>query len=130
MINREKVVEGLRICSCGVPDACSDCPYDNYPPRICVQHLTKDAFNLLKAQEPYVMTLEEIKDGESYWFTAGEEFVPRPVICVHREDDAQKPYITFVWQFGTFSWESEDYGKTWRCWTSKPTKARKGSEME
>ena len=42
----------LARCSCGVPDACSDCHYDNYPPRICVQHLTSDALALLKAQEP------------------------------------------------------------------------------
>jgi hypothetical protein len=76
---------------------------------------------LSKAQELRVMTLEEIKEGEPYWLSAGKEFVTRPVICLHREDDAQKQYITFVWQFGTFSWESEDYGKTWRVWSAKPT---------
>ena len=79
------------------------------------------AMKLLKAREPRMMTLEEIKDGESCWFSAGKEFVTRPVICVHREDDARKPYITFVWQFGTFSWEIENYGKTWCCWTARPT---------
>ena len=47
MPDREKVIEGLRRCSCGVPDDCSDCPYDPLPPRICVAHLTKDALELL-----------------------------------------------------------------------------------
>lgn len=79
----------------------------------------------IQPDAPMVMTLEEIKDGESYWFSAGKEFVTRPVICVHREDDARKPYITFVWQFGTFSWESEDYGKTWICWTARPTEEQR-----
>ena len=52
MPDREKVMWSLARCSCGVPDACSDCCYDNWPSRICVQHLTNDALALLKAQEP------------------------------------------------------------------------------
>lgn len=52
MTDKEKVMWSLARCSCGVPDACSDCNYDNYPPRICVQHLTGDALALLKAQKP------------------------------------------------------------------------------
>ena len=87
----------------------------------CWARTCRDALELLKEQIPRVLTLDEIKDGESYWFSAGKEFVTRPVICVHREDDAQKPYITFVWQFGTFSLESEDYGKKWQCWSARPT---------
>ena len=47
----EKVIEGLRRCSCNVPDACSDCPYDPFPSRICVIHLTKDALELLTKEE-------------------------------------------------------------------------------
>lgn len=68
-----------------------------------------------------MMKLDEIKDGEPYWLSAGKEFAVRPVICVCREGDARKPYITFKWQFGTFSWEAENYGQTWLCWTSRPT---------
>lgn len=81
----------------------------------------EEIVELLKKQKPRMMMLDEIKDGESYWLSAGKDFVPRPVICVHREDDARKPYITFAWQFGTFSFESEDYDKKWHCWTAKPT---------
>lgn len=95
----------------------------NYPPEnySMLREALDIALALLKAQEPRALTLEEIKDGEPYWFSAGKEFVTRPVICIHREDDAQKPYITFVWRFGTFSWLSEDYGKTWWVWSAKPT---------
>lgn len=116
----DKAIKGLECCILRDPDdfpRCSVCPYESN----CVNRLKMDVLALLKAQEPRVMTLDEIKDGEPYWLSAGKEFVPRPVICIHREDDARKPYITFAWQFGTFSWESEDYDKTWRCWTSRPT---------
>lgn len=110
------------------------CPY--YEPEKealeCTSELAHDALTLIGhlderikelslTQMARVVTLEEIKDGESYWLSADREFVTRPVICVHREDDARKPYITFVWQFGTFSWDSKDYGKRWHCWTQRPT---------
>ena len=47
----DDVIWSLGRCSCGVPDACRDCKYDKLPARICVQHLTKDALELLKKQE-------------------------------------------------------------------------------
>lgn len=52
MPDREKVMYSLERCSSSVPDACRDCEYDKWPARICVQHLTKDALELLKEQEP------------------------------------------------------------------------------
>lgn len=51
MPDREKVMYSLERCSSSVPDACRDCEYDKWPARICVQHLTKDAMELLKAQK-------------------------------------------------------------------------------
>ena len=119
MADREKVIKGLECLANNCSVCTSDCPYYESPS--CFRTIAADALALLKAQEPRVMTLEEIKDGESYWFSAGKEFVPRPVICIHREDDAQKPYIIFAERYGTYSWETEDYGKTWHCWTARPT---------
>lgn len=130
----EKVYKGLEICteSTGY-EGCITCPYhEDYYPNVCRYANKTDALALIRqqqerikeleaAQTARVMSLEEIKDSESYWLSTGKEFVTRPVICVHREDDARKPYITFVWQFGTFSWDTEDYGKRWRCWTQRPT---------
>jgi len=58
MIDKEKVIEGLQHCACGVPNGCKDCPYDPLPPRICVALLTKDALELLKEREPVA----------PYWF--------------------------------------------------------------
>lgn len=132
----EKVCKGLECCVLRDPDdhrQCGECPYNphsisNEP---CANGLKHNALALIRQQQERivkleaaktarVVPLEEIKDGESYWLSTDKDFVPRPVICVHREDDARKPYITFAWQFGTFSFELGDYDKTWHCWTAKP----------
>ena len=47
-MTEDDIIWSLERCCCGEPDACSDCNYDNYPPRICVQHLTFDALKLIK----------------------------------------------------------------------------------
>lgn len=80
---------------------------------------------LLKAQEvvePRIVQLEEIKEGDAYWFSTLENHktISYYAICVHREEDAGWPYITFVWQHGTSSWPMDKYGYNWCCWSSKP----------
>lgn len=121
MTEHEKVIKGLECCAFYFHERqCRKCPY--FPDyQDCRSLLIQNAKEILKAQKPRVLTLEEIRDGESYWFSAGKEFAPRPIICVHREDDARTPHITFLWQFGMFSWRIEDYGKRWICWTARPT---------
>lgn len=129
MVDYEKVTKGLEICTGSLHEySCSECPYYNDCARTPYQpkhFLLIDAFDLLKEREPRMVVLDEIKDGESYWLTAGKEFTPRPVICVHLEDDARKQYVTFAWQYGTITWGLEEYGKTWCCWTSRPTDAQR-----
>lgn len=110
MNDREKVMWSLARCSCGVPDACSDCYYDNYPPRICVQHLTSDALALLKAQKPRVMTLEEYKA----WMDI--PFCERDPILLEMKSRRG----TETWWTNTAEFSIENYGKTERCWTSRP----------
>ena len=60
---REKVIKGLECCT---KDECECCPYEN----VCFgddeveifDTLARDALALLKAQEPMVMTLEEVTE--------------------------------------------------------------------
>ena len=47
-MTEDDIIWSLECCCCGGSDACRDCNYDNYPPRICVQHLTFDALKLIK----------------------------------------------------------------------------------
>jgi len=104
-------------------DECFACAYrpdgkdtcDNLIP------LIDGALSMIKKLEPHVIGLSEIADGEGYWMTTmSNDSKPIPVICVHYEKDARKPYITFAWQYGTSSWETETYGTEWRLWSAKP----------
>ena len=129
MTDREKVMWSLARCSCGVPDACSDCCYDNWPPRICVQHLTNDALTLLKAQEPRVMTLDEIhglinapmwretksrhKDLYNGWMLAYD--IQKGMGITGVRLGMCDPSRHMCWC------KLDDYGKTWRCWNAEPT---------
>lgn len=55
MIDREKVIKGLEICTNISPDGCLRCPYkdekDETYSGLCEQVLKHDAFYLLKEQE-------------------------------------------------------------------------------
>lgn len=116
---REKVMRGLELCAYD-PDpgqelkeirSCPECPYYRAG---CSPQLIRDAIALLKAQEPRVMTLEEV---------------------IHSKD-----WVWYQWKNTHYGWaiavncdgkwiEWEDsttdqlckYGEKWRCWTSRPT---------
>jgi len=128
MLDREKVIQAITNCT-DEALVCSkgcDCPYWQDDRHIvCWDNLMKDALELLKKQEPItprIVQLKEIKEGEPYWFSTMEDNKPTShyAICVHREEDAGWPYITFVWQHGTSSWPMDKYGYSWCCWSSKP----------
>ena len=136
MPDLEKVIKGLRICSAGDIHSlggrdCTNCPY--YPAGYTgctVKQLLIDVLSLLKAQEPRVMTLEEVvkhyslppvvlddidwqedylQDIEPLYF----DFPVDDSWAVHwRKYDEVNKYLD--------GWKA-DYGKTWRCWTSRPT---------
>lgn len=104
-------------------DECFACAYrpdgkdtcDNLIP------LIDGALSTIIKLEPHVIGLSEIEEGEGYWMTTmSRDSKPLPVICVHNEKDTRKPYITFAWQCGTSSWETETYGTEWRLWSAKP----------
>lgn len=52
MADVENVIYAIERCTCHVPDACRDCPYDaGHPYNECVEMLLKNAMELLKEQE-------------------------------------------------------------------------------
>lgn len=118
MTNKKKVIKGLELCINENRD-CTECPYNDG--LFCADVLMRDALSMIKKLEPHVIELSEIEDGGGYWLTTmSSNFKPRPVICVHNEKDAIKPYVTLAGQYGTFSWETETYGIEWHLWSANP----------
>lgn len=88
----------------------------------------RTAAELLKAQEPRVMTLEEVKmlDSDYYYLESmrspGKEL--REIVGAYGLTCVTWPSITWARQ----TMGDSGYGKTWRCWTSKPTEAQREAE--
>lgn len=129
MTDREKVIKGLECCK--IPfTKCYDggCPY--FENDGCKARLKGDALALLKAQEPKVMTWEEVErhnnqDG-CVWF---EQPTYNAVAAFVRKDDEDYTEIISPYLLGEpinhGYMANRFYGKAWRCWTSRPTDAQR-----
>ena len=137
MTDREKVmkvIKGLECCHVQrneVPPLCEDCPYMNPMEGTCdaLDELLGDALTLLKAQEPRVMTLDEIssalktplwketkrahKDLYNGWVLAYD--IQKGLGITGTRLGMSEPSGRVVW------YKLDDYGKTWQCWTARPT---------
>ena len=136
MQTREQVIEGLNgihAVACGMGnDQC----YLNSIGIKQLQTLINDATKLLMEQEPRVMTLEEVKalpDETDVWL---EEFCTiviaatishNPTIIDIVEKGIMEPIEDRTFFYGVKAdyndgeFRNSDYGKEWRCWTSRPT---------
>lgn len=138
MANREEVIRGIECCvrtDNGKPNPdCKRCPY--FTDWGCKEngedHLLLDALALLKAQEPRVMTLEELEtlqEDDVIWV----EIKPvGDLTCISTE------IIRFVKKVqGPSTWlelhttDSAGFYMTrkttepnWRCWTFRPDEKR------
>ena len=117
MVDRENVIEGLEMSY-----RYSNVDEDN---TLVPQQLVLDAIALLKAQEPRVMTLEEVQQHNNQdgcvWF---EQPTYNAVAAFVRKDEFEieviSPYILGE-PINHGYWLSSNYNVTWRCWTSRPT---------
>lgn len=126
MIDREKVIKGLECCSAQDRRVAFcheyDCPYRDYEE--CPENLMRDALALLKAQEPRVMTLKEVKAKPDYaWI---EKLNSKKTYIVLFDFTAVLSDLSSYAH--TWNHYGKDellllllYNKTWRCWTSRPT---------
>lgn len=121
----EKVFDGLMHCTSR--GGCTNCPYPSPGGLVdCGKDdLMRDAFALLKEQLPRVLTFDEVWKREVMFYDfidwSDEEVCPAarvgwylhvatlsdPVMLDDEHDD----------------WK--EYGKTWRCWTARPTKEQR-----
>lgn len=120
MADGKKVREGITFClsrfHCG-----EDCPYYNTGKTGCMELLQKDTLELLKEQEPRVMTLEEVKSfGWDYCYLE-EERLPgkeyRAVCGNYALTCITWPCVASM----RIQHGDNSYGRKWRCWSSRPT---------
>lgn len=141
MTDLEKVIKGLECCVGGFPgkDACARCKYQ--PPEHCGNGAIMDALELLRAQEPRVMTVEEVvghivlgHDKKMYF-----EFDDGEIEELNAKDIAYNDYLcdedmptlyepNLKWLCGKLydGVIVVEYNIVWRCWTVRPT----GEQME
>ena len=116
MIDREKqekVIRGLECCKNPSWEGCEDCPYYEH-----CEELARDALALLKAQEPRVMTLEELVRDNVVWLEDyDKENVVPGIYCDGHDGD--RVFATKM--HGYLFVKDDDYMIRWRCWTSRPT---------
>lgn len=128
MADLEKVIKGLECCLVSIDsEGCTkECPYYEACQKSeyydVFQPVMKDALELLKAQEPKLLTIEEITGDGECWFEGinGAYGYADCYMCTASEEVevnliSRKPeYVSF-----------NDFMKKWRCWTSRPTDAQR-----
>ena len=139
MTEREKVIKGLECCI-SKDDRCDECPYMTGKEQIGEMNgepeyvygcdrltLTTDALALLKAQEPGVMTLEELRECVTYWIEDETgHVVPETIMDITGKDIMTIPVVHLTNGYApiitktTDGYNSKRY-TGWRCWTSQPT---------
>lgn len=134
---REKAIRGLEAHA--NPKTCETCageycPYydrdGSYTAVTCSSFLAADALALLKEQEARVMDAEEVArlTEEIYQWLWIEEIPTTTwnLYCLRtfvysKHPDTGEFYILAIGYRDTVKLEGDEYGKTWRCWTSCPT---------
>ena len=131
-------MQGLECCKSR--STCNDeCPYyhimedPNFGMDDCTSQLAADSLALLKAQEPRVMTLEELdaiyqKETAHFW-----PFDTPPYMFMTVNPNVRLVSGFWIcWRDIMYSLENnsqfyvrENYGKEWIIWTKKPTVAQR-----
>lgn len=124
MSELESVVKGLECC---IDGPCDICDYNNHGPETCRDLLMFDAINLLKAQQPRVMTLEEVRAAEVVWI----EQVGR-CVCAIKLENFDSGTMSFAYEYNNYvsvvNIKPAYYGKISRCWTARPTDVQREAE--
>lgn len=123
MTDREKVIKGLKCCirqMLGQQRVCDECPYDEDFNCLGCSVVLRQAIALLKEQEPHIMTREEVVE-----YTTGDPYTveARAPLYVQFKNDNE---FTLGWRHAIdvgamIGRRKERYGKTWVCWTTRPT---------
>lgn len=130
MTDREKVIKGLEWCMNERHDCYREkgCPYENVGDDVgCKYALHRDAIALLKAQEPRMMTLEEVKalqPDTDIWIEV--RYLNAPIRIRACTVSGFSPGGTRLFIIGgAHNYPMDTYNNYFRCWTSRPTDAQR-----
>lgn len=89
--------------------------------KIAQKAITKQK-TLSRAQEPHVMTLEElVRDNVVYLEDFDKESTVPGIYC----DSHNEERVFATKRNGYLFVKDDDYGVRWRCWTAKPTEGQR-----
>lgn len=125
MPDREKVIRGLECCRKS-PEYKKDCQMLECPylyETECIANMCADALELLKAQEPRVMTYDEMMKSEICFLEVKGIKKINPFIRFEVDDKSYwtSPYTNSEGDPFELLAEQEEYLINARCWTSRPT---------
>jgi hypothetical protein len=84
-----------------------------------LQNAASEAAELLKAQEPRVMTLKEIVSADCAWIEYATS--RNIVIALPWDIELTDDTYNFIGMPNCFVEFRSLYGEEWRCWTARPT---------
>lgn len=123
MTKLENVIKGLECCA-NICCKCSECTYD-VNKTDCYISLERDALELLKEQEPRVLTWEELIDVTNPVWYEEREGISSWALCtdVTRGNDYENMSYEFFENYDNsyireYATNCNIY---WRCWTARPT---------
>lgn len=130
----ENVINALELCTSEIETRtqvpCEKCHYHNkeyhgvHGNGCCnMRSLQRDILDLLKAQEPRVMTLEEVCKG-LVWLDTYRTSEVEPVYILEMNKRGEIYYLVFGAGARPMLYD-EDYNKEYRFWTSRPTDAQR-----
>lgn len=123
MTDREKVIEHITDCV-----RIADCQI-NHNWVFVRTEILKDVLAMLKAQEPRVMTIQEVARCSMCWLEDESALVPALFIGMEKRANGKKCDVFLAVEPDNddceFWYNIDEYGVTWRCWTSCPDEKRR-----
>lgn len=117
MPDREAVIRSLINCMSDEYECSDKCQYF-FMPNGCVYSLMMDAAQLLKEQEPRVLTIEEVTGDDECWFEHRNGTCGYAKCFMHKA--SQTVEINCIMSNPEFI-TLNSFMKLWRCWSAKPT---------
>ncbi len=122
MRDRETILKWLRYCALESPEhgCVESCPYlqlqDESENAFCGDILMADALALLT---PRVLTVDEVREADFAYvqYDSGKTY---PCMVTRAEEVVSHPHTSLSVECADAdNWDG--YGRSWRCWSEKPT---------